>query len=180
MDERKKYMKKNKIPSVRLAELTSYVIIVFAVLVFIFVCLMKWNYYSAVIGFVLFVFMFSFAVLLRLFAVMTQNLFDTHIFLIEHLTFLLSVTTKNEEYARRIEEYLRNMEGLYNIANKTHEDVNEFKMKLIAYMGILQEQSQLIHGNLETMNCDSKDINKNITDIRAFFETIQKHLHLTK
>ncbi len=44
----------------------------------------------------------------------------------------------------------------------------------------LEKSALHLNNYIEQINCDSKDVSKNIHEIKAFFEQIERHLDLKK
>ncbi|MBU0548570.1 MAG: hypothetical protein KJ710_03060, partial [Candidatus Omnitrophica bacterium] len=63
----------------------------------------------------------------------------------------------------------QDLQAIINKLDKTSHEANELIRKLAA-----------IKDAFNQMNCDSKDMNQNILQIRVFFEQIERHLDLKK
>jgi hypothetical protein len=110
------------------------------------------------------------AVLIRMFANIGQMIFDVRID-IQKLTdnliqSLQAIIQKLDEYSRQSGDLEKRFTAILDEYARQARD--------------LEKRFTAIKDNFDQMNCDSKDMNQNIYQIRAFFEQIEKHLDLKK
>jgi len=72
---------------------------------------------------------------------------------------------------------LKDTQGSFRHAKESADARNE---ALIRDLQSIVEELRAVRDNFNQMNCDSRDMNQNIHQIRDFFERIERHLDLKK
>jgi len=114
------------------------------------------------------------AALIRMFANIGQMFFDVRVDLqnsvrdIGQMIFDIRVDMQNSS---------RDTQDSFRQAKESGESRHE---SLIRCLQSLAERLGSIKDNFDQMNCDSRDMNQNIHQIRDFFEKIERHLDLKK
>lgn len=120
----------------------------------------------------------SLAVALRMFANIGQVLFEVNLFLFNDLKPLLSGMA---QHIKNIEQDSK--AGLQTLNQNIHsfrEDLHDRLQDLEPLRIRLEQDLETLKDHLEKIGCDSKDVNQDIHQIKAFFGQIREHLDLKK
>ncbi len=136
------------------------------------------------------------ASLIRMFANIGQMIFDFNKNLLlysQKLSMKIDELTSNigsriDNLSDNIEERIDNLENnveveIDNLRNSSKKNLEETEEKIDSLNSSLQKLSdevKLLRNSADSISCDSKDINQNISNIKVFFEQIEKHLDLKK
>jgi len=102
-------------------------------------------------------------------------------------TELLSQTSDIEKIIKALDQSLIQSQnirveavkgGLTEQTAQLNKIITELNHKLISELKSLSVSLQMLASSSEQINCDSKDLNQNISQIKIFFEQIEKHLDL--
>lgn len=118
---------------------------------------------SLIYGFLILVGCLLLAALIRMFANIGQMIFD------------IRVDMQNS--LRAIQNSFKDTQDSFRQARESADARNE---ALIRNLQSIVEELQAVRDNFNQMNCDSRDMNQNIHQIRDFFEQIERHLDLKK
>ena len=67
---------------------------------------------------------------------------------------------------------------LQNQASELNKSILRLSGELVSELKSLSANLQILASSSEQINCDSKDLNQNISQIKTFFEQIERHLDL--
>ncbi|MFA5200056.1 MAG: hypothetical protein WC442_04000 [Candidatus Omnitrophota bacterium] len=67
---------------------------------------------------------------------------------------------------------------LQNQTSELNKSILKLNGELVSELKFLSANLQILASSSEQINCDSKDLNQNISQIKTFFEQIERHLDL--
>jgi len=161
----------NKMPVTSSLLFSSWLIAIGGILASAFLIITKFKEINALIYGILLLFgSLLLAALVRMFANIGQMVFD-----------IKADNRKANNEMRELKE--RSSQERKSQLQELKSQLQELESQLQAQADALTRHSQIL-GNLKDtftqVNCDSKDVNQNINQIRDFFEKIERHLGLKK